>query len=245
MGLDGATAFFDRAAQTGIKIIAAHRGIGTDGGAWDGQYSPRDVIAAAKAHPDFKFLIYHSAWQSGVGEDHPFNTADPAPLGVDRLIKALRDNGIGPGGNVYAELGTTWFSLRTDMAQAAHMLGKLLTYLGPDRILWGTDSFNNGGPQVQIPTFRAFQIPESMQAMYGYPALTDEIKRKIFGLNAAAVYGIDVQAVRKQITDDDVAKIQLALRDDPRSFPRGPRPHGPRTRREFLAFLRWSGEKLT
>lgn len=241
-GIDTATAFLQAVRQSGVRIVASHRGIGSDGGAWTGQSSPRDLVEAAAANSDIKFLVYHAGWQSGVREDHPFNEAEPSPLGVDRLIKAARDRGIGPSGNVYAELGTTWNSLRTDMAQAAHLLGKLLKYLGPDRILWGTDSFNNGGPQPQIEAFRAFQIPQSMQMMYGYPALTAEVKAKILGLNAAAVYGVDVAAARRQITGDDISQIALSRLDDPRSYPLGPRPHGPRTRREYLAFLRWTAE---
>jgi hypothetical protein len=154
------------------------------------------------------------------------------------LIKALVDAGLGPNGNVYAELGTTWFSLMNNMNQAAHAIGKLLKYLGPDRVLWGTDSYNNGGPQPQIAAFRAFQIPQSMQDMYGYPALTPEVKRKIFGLNGAAVYGVDPALARQKITQGQIDAITLARREQPRR----PRPHGPRTRREYLAFLRWSGE---
>jgi len=204
--------------------------------------SGSDVVAAAKANPDIKFLIYHSGYQNGLAEDHPFNAADPAPVGFDRTIKALLDSGLGPASNVYAELGTTWFNLMSNLNDAAHVLGKLLKYLGPDRILWGTDSYNNGGPQSQIQAFRAFQIPDSMQMLYGYPALTAEVKRKIFGLNAAAVYGVDVQTMRRKITQDDIAMIKLARRAEPDAFPRRPRPHGPRTRREYLAFLRWSGE---
>jgi len=244
-GLDSAgygQPFIERARQLGVRVIASHRGIGSDNGAWDGLYSPRDVVAAAAANPDVKFLVYHSGWQSGVAEDHPFNAADPAPVGFDRLIKAVVDNRLGPTSNVYAELGTTWFNLMSNMNDAAHVFGKLLKYLGPDRILWGTDSYNNGGPQSQIQAFRAFQIPDSMQALYGYPALTAEVKRKIFGLNAAAVYGVDVATMRRKITQDDIAMISLARRAEPAAFPRGPRPHGPRTRREYLAFLRWSGE---
>ncbi|MEO7668435.1 MAG: amidohydrolase family protein [Polyangia bacterium] len=156
------------------------------------------------------------------------------------------DNRLGPTGNFYAELGSTWFSLMASMNQAAHVLGKLLKCLGPDRILWGTDSYNNGGPQPQIQAFRAFQIPESMQTMYGYPALTPEVKRKIFGLNAAAVYGIDPQVLRQKISQDQINAIVLARRDNPGAFPDFARPrhppHGPRTRREYLAFFRWSGE---
>jgi uncharacterized protein len=243
-GLDSAgfgMPFIERARQLGIKVVASHRGIGNDGGAWTGLYSPRDVAAAAAAAPDVKFLVYHSGWQSEVPQDQPFNAADPAPLGVDRLIKAALDNGLGPTSNLYAELGTTWFNLMSNPNAAAHVLGKLLKYLGPDRILWGTDSYNNGGPQPQIEAFRTFQIPDSMQTLYGYPALTAEVKRKIFGLNAAAVYGVDAQTLRRKITQDDISQIVLARRAEPDAFPRGPRPHGPRTRREYLAFLRWSG----
>jgi predicted TIM-barrel fold metal-dependent hydrolase len=234
--------FIERVRETGVRVIASHRGIGDDAGSWAGRYSPRDVVAAAQAAPDIKFLIYHAGWQSDVAEDHPFNMADDAPRGIDRLIKAVVDAGLGPDSNVYAELGTTWFSLMSNMSQAAHALGKLLKYLGPDRILWGTDSYNNGGPQPQIAAFRAFQIPESMQQMYGYPALTPEVKAKIFGLNGAAVYGVDPTVLRQKLTQDAIDKIVLARRDDPRYFPKGPRLHGPRTRREYLAFLRWSGE---
>jgi predicted TIM-barrel fold metal-dependent hydrolase len=233
--------FLERVRETGVRVIASHRGIGDDGGNWNGRYSPQDVVAAAKAAPDIDFLIYHAGWQSGVAEDHPFNMADAAPRGVDRLIKAVLDAGLGPNSNVYAELGTTWFSLMNNMNQAAHAIGKLLKYLGPDRILWGTDSYNNGGPQPQIAAFRAFQIPQSMQEMYGYPALTAEVKRKIFGLNGAAVYGVDPALVRSKLTQDQIDAIMLARGDEPRRFPRA-RPHGPRTRREYLAFLRWSGE---
>jgi predicted TIM-barrel fold metal-dependent hydrolase len=244
-GLDSAgygQPFLERARQIGIRVVATHRGIGSDSGNWTGSYSPRDVGIAARATPDVKFLVYHSGWQSGVSEDHPFNMADAAPRGVDRLIKTAVDNGLGPTSNLYAELGTTWFNLMSNMNDAAHVLGKLLRYLGPDRILWGTDSYNNGGPQQQIQAFRAFQIPQSMQDMYGYPALTPEIKRKIFGLNAAAVYGVDPNVVRAKITQDAINGIVLARREDPRAVPRWPRTHGPRTRREYLSFLRWSGE---
>lgn len=225
--------FLDRVRETGVRIVASHRGISDDGGNWNGRSSPRDVVAAAAAAPDIKFLIYHSGWQSDVAEDHPFNMADAAPRGIDRLIKAVLDAGLGPNGNVYAELGTTWFSLMSNMSQAAHAIGKLLKYLGPDRVLWGTDSYNNGGPQPQIAAFRAFQIPQAMQDMYGYPALTPEIKAKIFGLNAATVYGVDPKTVRQKIKQEDIDNIVLTRRS--------PRPHGPRTRREYLAFLRWSG----
>ncbi len=71
------------------------------------------------------------------------------------------------------------------------MLGKLLVALGPDNILWGTDSIWYGSPQGQIEAFRAFEITPEYQERFGYPALTADVKARILGLNAARVYGID------------------------------------------------------
>ena len=62
--------------------------------------------------------------------------------------------------------------------QAAHVLGKLLSRLGEDRVLWGTDSVWYGPPQTQIMAFRAFEISAGFQHRYGYPALTDAVKAK-------------------------------------------------------------------
>jgi hypothetical protein len=70
------------------------------------------------------------------------------------------------------------------------VLGKLLVALGPDRILWGTDSIWYGSPQPLIDAFRAFEIPPSFQERFGYPPLTGETKEKILSHNARRVYSV-------------------------------------------------------
>ena len=140
--------------------------------------------------------------------------------------------------NVYAELGSTWRNVMTDPVQAAHVLGKLLKYVGEDRVVWGTDSIFYGSPQDQIAALRTFQIPESMQAEFGYPALTAEVKKKIFGLNAAEAYGVDPEATLCAISEDDLAGLRTQARAE--GVVRAPSA-GPTTRRELLSFLRHSG----
>ena len=54
-----------------------------------------------------------------------------------------------------------------------------------------------GSPQDQIQAFRSFQISEALQETYGYPPLTPQARHKIFGLNAARAYGLDVHQLRK------------------------------------------------
>jgi predicted TIM-barrel fold metal-dependent hydrolase len=237
-------ACIERARSLGIRLFAAHRGL-SGGGGIDVPGSPRDVVRAARAAPDMRFLIYHSGWEERGDENHPFDPDDPNPTGVDRLIRSLLDSGLGPTDNVYAELGTTWNGLIGNPESAAHVFGKLLAYLGPDRILWGTDSVFGGTPQLQIVPFRAFTIPEEMQSRYGYPPLTDEVRRKIFGLNAARLYGVDPQATRYAVAEDDLSRLRMAYLDDPRSVPTPARGEyeGPRTRREFLTFLKREGQR--
>ena len=106
-------------------------------------------------------------------------------MGVSSLIKALDDYAVPPTSNVWAELGTTWRETMSSPNEAAHVLGKLLTRVGEDRVLWGTDGIWYGSPQPQIMAFRAFQIGDELRERYGYPALTPDIKAKVFGLNAA------------------------------------------------------------
>ncbi len=218
--------FFEKARALGVTTVAVHKGVPLPGLEYE-YSSPRDMGPAAKANPDFNFLVYHGGFESGVLEG-PYNPADPK--GVDRLIKSHQDAGFRPNqGNLYAEMGSLWRYFMSRPDEAAHVMGKLMKYFGPERIMWGTDSIWYGSPQDQIQAFRAFQISEEYQERYGYPALTPEAKRRIFGLNGASVYGIDVASLRAK---GALARRRAAYREEPNpSFA----TFGPKTRRDFMA----------
>ena len=187
-----ANRFFERARALGVKIVAVHKGVPLPGLEYE-YSSPRDMGPAAVANPDLTFLVYHGGFEGGKTEG-PYNPDNPQ--GVDRLIKSHQDAGLRRNqGNLYAEMGSLWRYFMTRPDEAAHVIGKLLKYFGEERIMWGTDSIWYGSPQDQIQAFRAFRISEEFQERYGYPALTAEAKRKIFGLNGARVYEIDVAAL--------------------------------------------------
>ena len=119
------------------------------------------------------------------------------------------------------------------------MLGKLIKYVGISNILWGTDSIWYGSPQDQIQAFRAFQISEAFQEQYGYPELTQEHKKLIFGLNATKPYGVDVEEVRKFTNNDKMAHAK----QDERYFETAHfKTYGPKTRREFMNLKQWETE---
>lgn len=191
--------FLEEARRVGVPLVCAHKGLSglVDAG------SPRDVGPAAKAFPDIKFLVYHSGYEPGMAEG-PY-TEETSHLGVNRLLKSMKDAGLTRGSNVYAELGTTWFCTLARPEDAAHTLGKLLLHLGEDNVVWGTDSIWYGPTQPVLDSFWAFQIPDSMCEEFGYPKLTPEIKRKIVSANPARVYGIDLDQLAVAAATDDLS----------------------------------------
>jgi uncharacterized protein len=243
--------FVEHGLGLGIPNFAIHKGLPIPG--FDVEHNqPIEIGEVAKAYPEANFIIYHSGIGAGTSsllglsgvERAPFDEsiADPRMhRGVDQLIAALRAAGIDAGNNtnVYAELGSAWSNVMNDAVAAQHFMGKLLKYVGEDHIVWGTDCILYGSPQPQIEAFRMFQITPQFQQMYGYPALTPEIKTKIFGLNAARVFCIDPEARRCAASNSTFAQVR---REWDAEF--GKRrwtfqePLGPTTRREFLQLAR-------
>jgi len=219
-------AFLDTVRAVGPPIVSVHKGL-AQGSRFA---SPVDIGPAAEAHPDISFVVYHSGYETTYREG-PYNPDGP---GVDRLVRSLRDAGIGPGANVYAELGSTWYLVMRDPDAAAHILGKLLVAVGPDNVVWGTDSIWYGSPQAQIDAFRAFEITPEYQETYGYPALTAEVKRKIFGGNAAGLYGVEPASTQCEFSPADIAAARQAL-------PARRASYGPRTASAVRALARDHG----
>ncbi|HEX4493723.1 MAG TPA: amidohydrolase family protein [Acidimicrobiia bacterium] len=207
--------FLERVRALGPRVVATHKGLG--GPIPDASVaaaSPRDIGPAATAFPDIDFVVYHSGYERDPnGAEGPFvaEARDGTRRGVDRLIASLAAHGIGPRANVYAELGTTWYLMLRRPVEAAHVLGKLLVALGPERILWGTDSVWYGSPQPLIDAFRAFEIPAAMQAEFGYPALDRDTKERILSHNARRVYGIDDAVLARVDGERDRSWVANAL----------------------------------
>ncbi|HEY7107178.1 MAG TPA: amidohydrolase family protein [Acidimicrobiia bacterium] len=206
--------FLDEAERLGVPLVCAHKGIAflADAG------SPRDVGPAARAHPNVHLVVYHSAYEMPADDEleGPFTEAT-ADVGVNRLVATMREHGLGPGDNVSAELGTTWFCLLRRPEAAAHVIGKLLRAFGEDNVLWGTDSIWYGPNRPVADAFRAFRMPDRLCEEFGYPQLTPQVKEKILGLNAARLYGIDVDAARGRRARDDLGWIAEAQRAYERS----------------------------
>ena len=226
----------EKARALGVKVICAHKGLPLL--EFDRSHNgPEDIVAVAARYPDMDFIVYHGAYELQTTEG-PYDPTDAA-LGINSLLKALDDHGIAPNANVHAELGTTWRETLSSPTEAAHMLGKLLSRVGSDNVMWGTDAIWYGSPQPQIMAFRSFQISAELQERFGYPQLTAELKAKVFGLNAARVFGVDPNGVRCAIDADGLAEARARLasyRAD--GAIDAWQSRGPLSRRDVLSWLR-------
>jgi uncharacterized protein len=213
-------------------VVATHKGFALPG--FDQRAAqPRDIGPAARAYPGVRFLVYHSGYDTGdkqapyAGDDKATSSANK----VDALIKSLRENNwdatrfvkkgkkFGNVPNVWAELGSVWRSVMHDPDQAAHLLGKLITYVGPKRIAWGTDSLWYGSPQAEIVALRRFEFSDKAKEFYGLPhgleGDVEDPRRKarkpsrtirngILGRNAARAYNFDPDQRFRDLSCDQV-----------------------------------------
>ncbi|MGH2978447.1 MAG: hypothetical protein ACRDLQ_02260, partial [Solirubrobacterales bacterium] len=235
---DTGLAFIDQVRKVSQKypeippVIATHKGFALPG--FDQRAAaPRDIGPAARQNPDVNFLVYHSGYDIG-DEQGPYPDADDVPDDVNKvnaLISSLIKNNwdasqfkepgkeFGNVPNVYAELGSVWRSVMNDPDQCAHLLGKLIRFVGPKRIAWGTDSLWYGSPQAEIVGLRRFEFSQWGREFYGLPHGLEgdvedptqpapspdrTIRNAILGRNAARAYGIDPDAVRNAISCDTV-----------------------------------------
>src|ERR1043166_6368019 len=89
-----------------------------------------------------------------------------------------------------------------------HLIGKNVKHYGADHVIWGTDCLWWGSPQWVIEAFKRFQISAELCDKFGYQKLTEDDKAKVFGLNAAKIYGVDVATQRKAFPADTLSKLK-------------------------------------
>jgi hypothetical protein len=206
----------------GFWNICVHKGLSTNAGPEAELGHPSDMPKAARDWPHLNFITYHSCIRPGFWVLNALND-----VGSGRTREGVPDilwtteyaQLVAPFPNVYAEIGTTWAStVVTFPTVAAHIMGQLMKYMGPDRIVFGSDSLWYGSPQWQIEAMWRFEIPEEMRQQYGYPELTQAAKRKILGLNSARLYKLPGAAepasrgVYKPVPADYEQRIPVELK---------------------------------
>lgn len=158
--------YLEKCQELGVTNIHVHKGPTI----WPlnkDAFDVADVDSAATEFPDLNFIVEHCGLP---------RLEDFCWIGVQEP-------------NVYGGLAVAMPFIYSRPRWFAQVLGELLYWLGEDRILFASD-YAIWHPKWLTEMFAAFQIPEDMQSELGQ--LTPDIKRKIFGLNAAKLYGIEV-----------------------------------------------------
>lgn len=230
-------AFIKTARELGEPLVCAHKGFPFQGWSRAHANPMPDVAEVAKRYPDVTFVIYHSAYDSAHTETEYNPDPNPEDGGTDRLAKVVSEAGL-TNKNVYAEMGSAWAIAMRDPVQAQHYVGKMLKYVGIDRLVWGSECVWYGCPQNQIDAMKVFRISDEFQEKYGYPEFTDEIRRKVFGLTGAKLYRVDPDKCRYQVSLGQLAMHKQMLDDR-----LGPRRHAInypaiRSRRDYLTLWR-------
>jgi len=158
--------YLEKCEELGIRNIHVHKGPTVYPMNRDA-FDVADVDDAATAFPGLRFIVEH--------------------VGLPRLEDFCWIATQEP--NVYGGLAVAMPFIHSRPRYFAQIIGELLYWLGEDRILFGSD-YAIWQPKWLIEKFVDFQIPEDMQGEYG--VLSPAIKKKILGLNAAALYDIKV-----------------------------------------------------
>ncbi|HEV2057059.1 MAG TPA: amidohydrolase family protein [Methylomirabilota bacterium] len=196
----------ERARKLGVRRVCLHKGLPL--GPVADYNHPRDLIKAARDFPDIDFIAYHA----GLLGVFSTNQSAEVPWTSEFCRMKQKEPGLK---NIYMELGSTFGQLATTNPTAcAHLLGQVIAAFGADHVLWGTDSIWYGTPQWQIEAFRRFDIPDALVEKHGYAPLTRPVKEQIFGLNAARLFNVDLNAKRNDIPKDYLSRMKMSYLEE-------------------------------
>ncbi len=214
--------FYEKSLKAGINTICIHKGLmpldyeKAFAGTWQNA-SAHDIGKAAKDNPNMNFVIYHACLRPWLAENPEKDMAEFEKSGYIQwatdLARIPEKFGVN---NVYAEIGTSFASTAvTNPRFCAAFLGQLVNLMGPDRVVWGTDSVFYGSPQWQIEALRRLEIPDDIMKKQGWKIKLGDgrgaVKNKIFGLNSAKLYRLDAQKIAadaKPFDQDMIAQMR-------------------------------------
>ena len=173
--------YLERCEKLGIKNIHVHKGptiLPLDKDAFD----VTDIDHVATDFQNLNFIVEHCG----------------LPRLDDFCWIATQET------NVYGGLAVALPFIRKQPKYFAQIISQLLMFLGPDKLLYGSD-YGIWTPDWLVEDFMAFELPEDISKESGV-TLDLEAKKKILGLNAARLYGIDIE-VQKLLLASERADV--------------------------------------
>jgi Predicted metal-dependent hydrolase of the TIM-barrel fold len=173
---------FERAMQHGLKIIAIHKAAPL-GPVPMNPYRIDDVEGAALEFPDLNFLIIHGGLAF-----------------VNETAQAL-----GRYPNVYADFEITASYLVKAPVLFEKVMAEFMLWGGSEKLIY-SDGHSVFHSQPILERFRDFQFSEETQVGYGVAPLSHADKANILGKNYARIIGLDIEAAKAKIANDQFAQ---------------------------------------
>jgi uncharacterized protein len=176
---------FQLARDLGLKAIAIHKAIPLGPVPMD-HYRMDDIDAAAAAFPDLQFEVVHGG----------FAFIEETAFQLARFP------------NVWVNLETTSNLAVAKPGAFQRVIAGLITHAGEsalDRLMWASGA-SVLHPEPPLKWFwEHFHFPEEMREREGLPEITEEVKRKILGLNYLRMHALDPKTIAKNIEGDEFA----------------------------------------
>jgi len=172
---------YEKMLEHGVDLVQVHKG-DPQGMEPLEALRPGDVHQAALDFPQLNFIVHHLAF--------PFDD-EAIDLG-SRLP------------NVYLSMSTWINMINIAPVETAMRLGKLLLWCRPDKVVYGSEVPLWQSSQRLLDLAWNFQIPEDLRRGWGFPEITDDDRRKMFGANMLRLLGMPYEPVvptaRKRVT---------------------------------------------
>jgi predicted TIM-barrel fold metal-dependent hydrolase len=168
---------YEEAQRLGIDVLQFSKGMSA-GGRPAEDVRPHDLQRPARDFPDLQLVIHHLSVPALFEETVSIAARFP---------------------NVWLTLGGLLSAARITPRAARTQIGELLSHVGPERLLWSSGAALNGSPATSLETFLTLDIADDLRADYGLTPITENDRRGILGENFTRLFGIDVEARRREL----------------------------------------------
>jgi uncharacterized protein len=173
---------FKRAQDRGLKIVAIHKAAPL-GAVPLNPFKVDDIDIAADQFPDLAFEIIHAGYAF----------AEETCMAMARYP------------NVYGNLEVTSAFATKAPGMFEELMGQFMYWAGSSKVIFsdGNMVFHS---QPILEKLRDFQFAQSTLDKFGIQQMTKQDMALILGGNYARILGIDVEAAKKRIANDEFAK---------------------------------------
>jgi predicted TIM-barrel fold metal-dependent hydrolase len=159
---------YTRALELGVNLFQFHKG-GPLAMEKIEDLKPNDLQQVATDFPEANIIIHHLA----------------APYTAEAIDIARR------WPNVYLSMSTWINELPIRPALVTSLVGEVLARCGPEKLIFGSELPLWPVARPLIDMVLALEMPNELQDGYGYPEITDDMRRMFMGGNLMRLMGMD------------------------------------------------------